>query len=309
MIKSKGTCRLKCDEHKTGSTTKYLTQVMVLAIFFALNVYGSEKGQQAFKDNCVACHQLNDSLVGPSVKEIRTLYPLTKRQQFLDWTINPGKKRPDSVQMPAMSHLGETVLREIHQYILSEQARVSKSKPRNTFTFTPMPKRYPYYKRGVMPFASPASIGVMFSKQFGINWDASICRLRYAFISDDSFFSGEKDKQKRFNDLVYRETSSELWSFANGKKTIFKGYRLQDDLPEFIYRLGDIVITERVVAVEQQKSFQRVFSLQGITTPVTMDLTHQGKATLTSSKGQWSEGKLTLTAAEAKHFTLTVSIQ
>jgi cytochrome c551/c552 len=51
------------------------------------------KEPQAFTINCKACHLLEDVQVGPSLIEIAKLYPRKHKKEFLQWCVNPGKKR------------------------------------------------------------------------------------------------------------------------------------------------------------------------------------------------------------------------
>ncbi|WP_158971758.1 c-type cytochrome [Paraglaciecola sp. L3A3] len=266
-------------------------------------------GQQAFEVNCHACHDLQKDTVGPALIEIRKLYPIENQASFLAWTNNPGKKRPEGMQMPAMAHLGETKLKEIHQYILAISKDVKpKRKSRHNFTFKPAPKTYPYYQRGKMPFSSPAAIGIVFQADFGLSWDTATSRLNYAYQSKRSFFSGENKQNELLDSLIYQETADQLWSFAKDKPAIFKGYRLIDELPEFVYQVADITITERFSAIKNKLGFVRHITMVGVKQPITMDLSHTGKVKLAVSTGKLEGNKLHLSPAQAINFTVTVEV-
>ena len=51
----------------------------------------------------------------------------------------------------------------------------------------------------------------------------------------------------------------------------------------------------------------RLTPISGATSDLVLDLSHEGNATFTADKGRISDNKLTLSAAEAANFTLTVS--
>ena len=269
----------------------------------------AETGQQAYEQNCKACHALDIAAVGPSLVEIRQLYPQEKQAQFLAWSKNPGKKRANAVQMPAMAHLGDGLLTDIHQYILTISKGVKISKKRHNFSFKAPPKIYPYYRRGHMPFASPAAIGVMFKPNLGLNWDASICQMRYVFVSGANFFNGENNQDKLKKDLVYQGTAEQLWSFAENKEIDFLGYRLVEELPEFICQVGDIRIKERFMLAENGQRLSRIFSVTGVNQPFVMNLSHEGTAKINASTGHLIDGKLTLTPKQASSYTVTVEIK
>lgn len=268
----------------------------------------ADQGKEAFEQHCQACHAKTESLVGPSLSEIRALYPETKRQDFVNWTKSPGKKRDGAIQMPAMSHLGEQAIKQIHRYILQAELTATKTNKRHQFSFKPPAKTYPYYQRGVMPFASPASIGVMFAPGFGINWDATPCRLRYAFASEKSFFRGEKDQEELKDALIYQETAPELWSFAEGKQPRFLGYRLNGALPQFEYELNGIRISEQLLPIKNTLGFKRSFTLTGVVEPIHMNLRHTGDVQLSASSGVIDNNLLMLTSQQAKQFEIIVRV-
>ena len=57
-------------------------------------------GKALFESKCVMCHAATQNLVGPSVKEIVTIYK-GNNQGMKNWIDAPGKKRVNSSQMPA----------------------------------------------------------------------------------------------------------------------------------------------------------------------------------------------------------------
>lgn len=77
----------------------------------------SSTGEKDFKANCSACHAPASALVGPSLKEINTIYT-GKPEALVAWATAPGVKR-GGVPMPAFRHLGDKVLQGIANYILS----------------------------------------------------------------------------------------------------------------------------------------------------------------------------------------------
>lgn len=76
-------------------------------------------GKTAFEKNCIACHHATLPTVGPSVQEIKNIYA-NNPTGIMTWTKAPGKKRADSMPMPAFSHLNDDELMTISQYILNQ---------------------------------------------------------------------------------------------------------------------------------------------------------------------------------------------
>ncbi|RYD37546.1 MAG: cytochrome C [Verrucomicrobiaceae bacterium] len=86
-----------------------------------LSAEPEETPEQLFA-TCAACHAPDSKLVGPSLREIASIYP-GNPGGIVTWAMAPGKKRPDSPQMPSFAHLGEDKLRVIADYILATAPR------------------------------------------------------------------------------------------------------------------------------------------------------------------------------------------
>ncbi len=279
------------------------------------NTLANDDGKSAYETNCQACHADLEDTVGPSLKEIQSLYPANKQSDFLSWTKKPGKKRDNTIQMPAMSHLDDDTLIAIHEYVVSftPAKKKKKSNKRHNFTFKAPPQTYPYYKRAYMPFASPASVGILLAPGFGLNWDAATCRLRYVFKSKQYFLGGENNKEKLESDIIYQENADALWSFAKGLTPKYKGYRLVDDLPVFIYQIGSVEVTESFQPGLTKNSIERRFTLSGHEQAVTMDLSSitklkEGEFSISSSVGKIIDSKLTLSKNQAKSFAIKMKV-
>jgi cytochrome c len=75
-------------------------------------------GAAIFDANCSACHKQEEKLVGPPVTEMLEIYS-GNESGLINWIKVPGKKRPDSPQMPGFPQLSESELKELSNYILS----------------------------------------------------------------------------------------------------------------------------------------------------------------------------------------------
>jgi len=76
------------------------------------------KGSALFQANCSGCHQLDQQLVGPPVKEMKQIYT-GDEAQLIAWIKQPGRKRMELMQMPGFPQLAEADLKEIAKYILA----------------------------------------------------------------------------------------------------------------------------------------------------------------------------------------------
>jgi len=74
-------------------------------------------GEEVFNNNCVACHQINEKLVGPAMTEATEIYKRDKKG-LINWIKKPGKKR-EGPPMPPQSQLNEAQLNDVADWIIS----------------------------------------------------------------------------------------------------------------------------------------------------------------------------------------------
>lgn len=279
---------------------------------FANIVSGKNAGEKAFKANCQACHSIDRFSTGPSLVYIRDNYPLSHRQAFLNWSKNPGKKNPDTIQMPPMGHVGEQGLTQIHDYILFVSKHIIERKAKPRFKpFRAPSKPYPYVKRTYLPFTSPASISVFLSKELTVVWDTTIGSVRFAYPSH-LHFNGEKKREEVRPKILYTETANQPLSLMQNNKVDYLGYDLVQGNPEFIYSVGEVQIREKITIGENKRSFVRHFKIKGLSEPLTLDFSHHTQAGKTAaikvSQGTLSNNKLTLSPNQTAKFSVEVSL-
>lgn len=79
-------------------------------------------GEADFKASCSACHNVALKTVGPSLKEIAGIYA-GNPQGIVTWARAPGKKRADTVQMPAFAGVvSDEKLLEIGRFMIKAGA-------------------------------------------------------------------------------------------------------------------------------------------------------------------------------------------
>ncbi len=209
----------------------------------------------------------------------------------------------------------------------------------------------PVVLRTFMPDASPAAFAVSIPGGQYYCWDAGACRLSYAwslggFVSNNkSHWEGNGKKVARFKGLPYyrratkgydgkkRETldradeGSPIYSFVGNENfpfrigldseefaVSFRGYRLVDGLPEFMYDFGPYRITEYVKLNEARDGIVQHFTVN-TDRPVRLSLSaNESKPTLlsgpptrciiSSDAGRLKSGVLELSAAEAQSFSV-----
>jgi cytochrome c551/c552 len=267
-------------------------------------------GANLFTTNCSACHLLDQSIVGPSLVEIRSLY-LNKPDEFLKWTIAPGRKRAGAIEMPSMVHVGEPGLRAIHTYImsLSKGVKTQKAVTTDPFANSPTQNVRPLVQRIFLPDAGPAAIGVALDAKTSLCWDAGECRLRYVwtggFIDGFPYWKGNGSSQAKIKGKVRYIEPAPLISGAPK----FKGYQIKDGLPIFHYSLGNQEITETFTALDSG-GINRAFTIFPLPAEdLVIRLPQSPKVNTICDKGILAKGKLILTPEQAARFTLTHRFQ
>lgn len=206
----------------------------------------------AFTANCQACHIVDQAVVGPSLVEIAELYPPAKQAEFIQWCIDPGKKRPAMPQMPSMAHIAEAELIEIQNYILKVTVGVQRIKPsgEDIYANAPIHTVRPRIDRLFVPKSSPISLILALDteEKHNIIWDADQCRLRYISVGKVSV-SSTRMGVANVGKVIYTETAL----LSSDSKPQFKGYSLDENgVATFIYSLNDMEIKETIEVKEQK---------------------------------------------------------
>ena len=199
----------------------------------------------------------------------------------------------------------------------------------------------PVVYRTFMPGASPAAFAVALPGNHYYCWDAGECRLRYAWTKggfirgNQVHWSSNGKPVAKFNGLpYYRAQTSKLnpedykhlaetarsTPFYDTTEAVdfpikiegvdgfpkYKGYRLIQGYPEFIYKVGDYEVRELIRTSKNSLGITRKFSVSP-KTPITFKLTPDGSSSYSSSAGNISsDGTLKLTAKQAMEFDLTI---
>jgi cytochrome c551/c552 len=259
--------------------------------------------------NCAACHLLDQSIVGPSLVEIRSLYR-GKPDDFVKWAVAPGKKRPGAVDMPSMVHVGEPGLRAIHAHMIAiaEGVKEKKVEKGDPFAQSPTQAARPQVQRIFLPNAGPAAIAIALDDQTSLCWDAGACRLRYAwtggFLEGFPYWKGNGSSMAKIKGTVRYTEPAPLFD----GKARFHGYEMEDSLPVFRYTIGERSITERFTP--EAGGFKRHLTLSPApSSPLTLEFPQEKSVNITSDAGKWDESRLTLSPSESASFTLTFRFQ
>lgn len=292
---------------------KFVFAACAFSVFFVQEIFSKPDGEQLFTMNCAACHQMDQMVVGPSLVEIRKLY-LDKPDEFVKWSIEPGKKRPNAIEMPSMVHVGEEGLREIYAHVMkvAEGVKEVKAKKGDPYATSPVQAKRPQIQRIFMPDAGPAAIAVALDSSVSLCWDAGECRLRYAwnggFIDGYPYWQGNGSSlAKILGNVRYVEDKSPFNAVGEVK---FLGYRVEKDLPVFRYKISKTEITESFAAMPDGGGFTRKFTISPEpASAIELEVPSDQKVEFKSDKGTWAGSKLRLTPSQAAAFTIQISFK
>ena len=210
--------------------------------------------------NCVACHLLDEVQVGPALVELAQIYPEESRDYFVEWCVNPGKKRPEMPQMPSMAHIPKDQLEEIHEYVLKATKGM---KPKKNYARSDLfaDVKRPRIVRTFVPESGPASIVVCLDTpgKHNLVWDTTPCRLRYVSkgeVDNWPYLRSNGNALADVGEIVHRES-------VHGGQTDrdFLGYQLTPSgLPAFRYSSEGKVVTESFSVSDQTLTISTAIS-------------------------------------------------
>lgn len=172
---------------------------------------------------------------------------------------------------------------------------------------------FPAVSRTFMPESGPASIAVGFEDGQSYNFDAGAGFLRYAwsggFVDNWPHWQGNGNAYAIVKgDIFFRSSIGVPLRFGDrgaAGEVEFLGYSLgDDDIPEFRYSLDGAEVRERITP-RSGGGLVRTFHIE-TSQPVRVVTEPGDGVTYESSQGRWEDGVLTLTAAQAREFTLTM---
>jgi azurin len=175
--------------------------------------------------------------------------------------------------------------------------------------------RRPFTQRMFVPNAGPAAIVVALEGDQNFCWDAGQCRLRYvwqgAFIDATDHWKGNGKDLAKVPEKPWWTAPMDVFPLRIGDasspapKVKFLGYRLQNGLPEFHYRAGDVEIFEKIEAAPDG-GLALTLRIPKAPSPIHVTVPGSETGAWSSSAGAWKDGTLTVPIDKAASFTLTL---
>ncbi|MBK1879849.1 c-type cytochrome [Pelagicoccus mobilis] len=163
----------------------------------------------------------------------------------------------------------------------------------------------------------PGAITVNFGNQLSYCFDSTECRLLYTWSGgfiDMTNYWGAGSGNKRIKFGYIGELIGATGYLAKGKaplagKPQFKGYRKVNSIPEFNYTIGEVEFTLRIQPGESPGDAVCHYTSKNWKGKRQLEFSEANASQLSSDKGTFNKGILTLSAKEAKSFTITIKAQ
>lgn len=181
--------------------------------------------------------------------------------------------------------------------------------------FHPYPMEMPQVTRLFMPDASPAAIAVGMEGNQSYCWDAGVCYLRYAwqggYIDASEQWDAKAQELAQIKGEIYHKNKAGFPFRIARKDSIpkpkFRGYKLVDDYPQFIYEMGNIKVRELILPAKTGTGLKIEYRLENLRQPVWYVQNQEDAIRVEASKGEWEEhNMLKLTPEQAKDFTISI---
>jgi plastocyanin len=154
----------------------------------------------------------------------------------------------------------------------------------------------PAMYRTFMPDTGPAGIAVGMPGDISYCWDASQCRLRYAwnggFVDLDKNWAGNgNDKAEVIGTVFYRDETNfpiRIGTEDHIPKPEYKGYSMIKGYPTFKYRLDNVEVSERITPLIETAGFKRELVFSNLKTPLWFVKSDIDQVEIDSSQGSWN---------------------
>ncbi|WP_276361294.1 plastocyanin/azurin family copper-binding protein [Daejeonella sp. H1SJ63] len=173
----------------------------------------------------------------------------------------------------------------------------------------------PYLYRTFIQDSGPAAIAVRLPQRLSYFWDAGECRLRYAtsgeFLDMKELWAGHRQAVARnLGQIFYRDKTEyplRTGSPGNIPEVQFKGYKLINRYPEFHYLINGIDVYELIKEKTDGSGLLRTFRIPKANQSVWFVFSPDDGIDYAFSGGKLSDGKLELSPAGARQFTISMT--
>jgi mono/diheme cytochrome c family protein len=283
---------------------------------------------------CVACHTFNGSTVtvldparGP---EITGMSSRLRREWFYRWVREPNRIHPGTA-MPTLffgkpENEISPVIDSLWAYVTLGRAMQpppgTDARPSNVL----LPDEEPMLMRCVLHGGGKdgkhgrltRAIAVGFPNLTSYVFDATTGQLAYAwtggFVDMTAGWSDRGDSSgRRVGRAFFTATGPAIYigTMDREPQVDFKGYSIDNKIPEFIYTVDGVRVTERITPVEKGIGIVRTFTVGLKDQPIIFTAPNDPSLTVTSDQGAFGhvKGQLILKLDRVSRFSVTITVK
>lgn len=165
----------------------------------------------------------------------------------------------------------------------------------------------------------PTGIAVNFGDNLSYCFDGTECRLLYTwsgkFMDMTKYWGKDSGGGRKgfayvpdvIGTMAFVTKGPEPMRVGGEAKPKFLGYRKVQNVPEFIYRLGSITVTQRIVPGKVPGEAVCHYTTAGVNDELKFEFSSDIAGQITCDKGTRSGNTIVLSAAEAAAFVITIS--
>lgn len=195
---------------------------------------------------------------------------------------------------------------------LSDEVFANHHKGRETAKYSPSKGKFDAKKKDKPIEGIPGAIAVNLGKGLSYCFDSTECRLFYTWSGDfldmtNYWGKGIGGGRKRNGYIA--KVMGKVGYLAQGKAAVqgepmFKGYRKVNGIPEFMYCIGKIDFTLKIIPGKVPGEAVCHYTAKGFGSKLVMNFSNVDQ--ISCDKGSLKDGTLTLSATGAKSFLITI---
>ncbi len=165
----------------------------------------------------------------------------------------------------------------------------------------------------------PTAIAVNFGEQLSYCFDGTECRLLYTwsgnFMDMTKYWGkGSGGGRKAFGyvpdvmgTMAFVTNGPEPMQMGSKVKPKFLGYRKVQNVPEFIYQLGPVKVTQRIVPGKVAGEAVCHYTTEGVKQDLTFEFDKNIADQITCDKGKRDGARIVLSSSDAAAFAITIA--
>jgi mono/diheme cytochrome c family protein len=271
--------------------------------------------------SCVSCHDYRGEKSGGEMRgpDLTEMYARVRADWFRRWLREPGRVISGTAMPAFFLEMPEA---EAGQKIEALLATMSKGKDmpipeglgEQALAYLLLVQNEPIVFRTFIQDSSPRSIAVGLPGKQNFVFDASSCRLRYAWSGDflevKPVWADRGGGQARIlGQRYYTAPDQSPLRFGDAEvepKVAFKGYQLIKKLPQFLYEVDGVLVREVIDKAPTGNGLVRNFQIDHPNADVWFVAGESSRVAITSSAGQFVSGRLRIPARENLRFDVAI---